>query len=101
MTGRRLADSARRSLLAVPAKSLSESAETVTPLEGTTWVYAAAHARSDMNIDDLSLVSIDDHVVEPPDMFLRHVPAKYKDEAPVVVTDDKGVDHWIYQGRPQ
>ena len=34
-------------------------------------------------------------------MFLRHVPAKYKDEAPVVVTDDKGVDQWLYQGRPQ
>ena len=54
-----------------------------------------------MNTDDLILVSIDDHVVEPPDMFLRHVPAKYKDEAPVVVTDDKGVDQWMYQGRPQ
>ena len=28
-----------------------------------------------MNVDDLSLVSIDDHVVEPLDMFLNHVPA--------------------------
>ena len=54
-----------------------------------------------MNTDDLILVSIDDHVVEPPDMFVRHVPAKYVDEAPVVVTDDKGVDQWMYQGRPQ
>src|SRR5689334_6219915 len=60
-----------------------------------------AHARSDVTGDDLILVSIDDHVVEPPDMFLRHVPARYKDEAPVVVTDDKGVDQWMYQGRPQ
>ena len=54
-----------------------------------------------MNTDDLILVSIDDHVVEPPNMFLNHVPAKYKDEAPIVVTDDKGVDQWMYQGRPQ
>ena len=54
-----------------------------------------------MNVDDLILVSIDDHVVEPPDMFLNHVPAKYKAEAPIVVTDDKGVDQWMYQGRPQ
>jgi hypothetical protein len=30
-----------------------------------------------MGTDDLVLVSIDDHVVEPPDMFLRHVPKKY------------------------
>ena len=54
-----------------------------------------------MNVDDLILVSIDDHVVEPPDMFLNHVPAKYKAEAPVVVTDDKGVDQWMYLGKPQ
>ena len=54
-----------------------------------------------MKTDDLILVSIDDHVVEPPDMFLNHVPAKYKSEAPIVVTDDKGVDQWMYQGRPQ
>lgn len=51
-----------------------------------------------MQTDDLILVSIDDHVVEPPDMFLRHVPAKYRDEAPIVVTDEKGVDQWMYQG---
>ena len=54
-----------------------------------------------MKTDDLILVSIDDHVVEPPDMFLNHVPAKYKSEAPIVVTSDKGVDQWMYQGRPQ
>jgi predicted TIM-barrel fold metal-dependent hydrolase len=54
-----------------------------------------------MKTDDLILVSIDDHVVEPPDMFLNHVPAKYKADAPIVVTDDKGVDQWFYQGRPQ
>ena len=54
-----------------------------------------------MKTDDLILVSIDDHVVEPLDMFLRHVPAKYMDEAPIVVTDEKGVDQWMYRGRPQ
>ena len=29
-----------------------------------------------MNVDDMILVSIDDHVIEPPDMFDRHVPAE-------------------------
>ncbi|MET0902218.1 MAG: amidohydrolase family protein [Acidimicrobiales bacterium] len=53
-----------------------------------------------MNIDDLILVSIDDHVVEPPDMFHRHVPAKLADQAPHVVVGDNGVDQWIYRGRP-
>ena len=52
-----------------------------------------------MNIDDMILVSIDDHVVEPPDMFAHHVPAKYADQAPHVVTDERGVDQWIYQGK--
>ncbi|OHV28835.1 MULTISPECIES: amidohydrolase family protein [Pseudofrankia] len=52
-----------------------------------------------MNIDDMILVSIDDHVVEPPDMFKNHVPAKWAGLAPHVETDDKGVDRWIYQGR--
>ena len=51
-----------------------------------------------MHKDDLILVSIDDHVVEPPDMFLNHVPDKYKADAPVVETDEKGVDQWMYQG---
>ena len=30
-----------------------------------------------MNVEDLILVSVDDHVVEPPDMFDDHLPAKY------------------------
>ncbi|MCK9895304.1 amidohydrolase family protein [Frankia sp. AgB32] len=52
-----------------------------------------------MNIDDMVLVSIDDHVVEPPDMFRNHVPARLADQAPHVVTNDQGIDEWIYQGR--
>ena len=35
-----------------------------------------------MDVDDLILVSVDDHVVEPPDMFDQHLPAQYKDVAP-------------------
>ena len=35
-----------------------------------------------MNIDDMILVSVDDHVVEPPDMFDNHLPARYRDLAP-------------------
>jgi predicted TIM-barrel fold metal-dependent hydrolase len=53
-----------------------------------------------MDIDDLVLVSIDDHVVEPPDMFAGHVPARWADQAPHVVHGDDGVDRWVYRGRP-
>ena len=35
-----------------------------------------------MQMDDMILVSIDDHMVEPPDMFENHVPAKWRDQAP-------------------
>ena len=36
------------------------------------------------------MVSIDDHMVEPPDMFENHVPDKYKDRMPKVVRNDWG-----------
>lgn len=29
------------------------------------------------------LISIDDHIIEPPDMFVNHLSAKYKDDAPL------------------
>ena len=51
-----------------------------------------------MQTEDMILVSIDDHVIEPRDMFERHVPDKYKDDAPKVVTNDKGVEQWLFQG---
>jgi predicted TIM-barrel fold metal-dependent hydrolase len=51
-----------------------------------------------MRIEDMTLISIDDHVVEPLDMFEGHVPEKYKDLAPKCVQDEKGIDNWVFQG---
>ena len=51
-----------------------------------------------MDIDDLVLVSIDDHVIEPPDMFAGHVPARWREAMPTVVNDGGG-EHWMFQGR--
>ena len=31
-----------------------------------------------MQMDDMILVSVDDHVVEPPDMFKNHLTDEYK-----------------------
>src|SRR2546430_13364142 len=42
------------------------------------------------------IVSVDDHVVEPPDLFERHLPAKYRDIAPKVVHKDDGTDVWQF-----
>jgi predicted TIM-barrel fold metal-dependent hydrolase len=51
-----------------------------------------------MNHDELILVSIDDHVIEPRDMFDRHVPARYRDQAPKSIMDENGFENWWFQG---
>jgi predicted TIM-barrel fold metal-dependent hydrolase len=48
--------------------------------------------------DDLILVSVDDHLVEPPTMFEGHLPAKYKDQGPKVVHTENGDDVWTFNG---
>ncbi|MGO8861128.1 MAG: amidohydrolase family protein [Acidimicrobiales bacterium] len=48
-----------------------------------------------MQMEDLILVSVDDHVIEPPDMFEGRLPARYAGEAPRVVTDATG-DKWVF-----
>ena len=54
-----------------------------------------------MQMDDMILVSIDDHFIEPPDMFENHVPAKWRDQVPKVVRNENGVDEWVFQGARQ
>ncbi|WP_029430128.1 amidohydrolase family protein [Blastococcus sp. URHD0036] len=49
-----------------------------------------------MNKDDLILISVDDHISEPADMFDAHVPAKYKNQAPRVVQQEDGTQQWFY-----
>ena len=49
-----------------------------------------------MQIDDMILVSVDDHVVEPPDLFEGRLPAKYRDIAPHVVHEPDGTDVWHF-----
>ena len=49
-----------------------------------------------MNKDDLILISVDDHIAEPADMFDAHVPAKYKEKAPRVVLEPDGIQQWYY-----
>ena len=47
-----------------------------------------------MNVDDLILVSVDDHVIEPAHMFEGRVRAKYADKAPRFVRRDDGTMAW-------
>src|SRR6476646_3783174 len=50
-----------------------------------------------MNKDDMILISVDDHVVEPPDMFRNHLAKKYLDEAPRLVHNPDGSDTWQFR----
>jgi predicted TIM-barrel fold metal-dependent hydrolase len=52
-----------------------------------------------MDIKDMVLVSVDDHVVEPPHLFEGRLPAKYADLAPKFVTRDDGTNAWLYEGQ--
>jgi predicted TIM-barrel fold metal-dependent hydrolase len=52
-----------------------------------------------MNIDDMVLVSVDDHVIEPPHLFDGRLPAKYADLAPKFVTNPDGTNAWEYEGQ--
>lgn len=49
-----------------------------------------------MNSDDLVLVSVDDHICEPADMFDAHVPPRYRTFAPRVVDEPDGSQQWYY-----
>ena len=52
-----------------------------------------------MSVDDMIFISVDDHVVEPPNVFDGRLPAKYADVAPKVVHTDSGNDVWVFDGQ--
>ena len=49
-----------------------------------------------LEVDDLILVSVDDHLIEPPDLFVNHLPAMYLDRAPKLLRNDEGDDVWTF-----
>jgi predicted TIM-barrel fold metal-dependent hydrolase len=51
-----------------------------------------------VEVEDLILVSVDDHVVEPAHLFERWAPAKYRDEAPQYVVKPDGTEVWQFLG---
>jgi predicted TIM-barrel fold metal-dependent hydrolase len=50
-----------------------------------------------MKIEEMILISVDDHIVEPANMFEGHMPAKYKDRAPKVVKGSNGAHSWLIE----
>ena len=43
--------------------------------------------------------SVDDHLVEPPDMFEGRLPREFADRAPRVVEDGDGGQAWLFEGQ--
>lgn len=51
-----------------------------------------------MQMEDMILISVDDHTIEPPDMFQRHTPAALKDRFPKVISHN-GFEAWSFEDR--
>ncbi len=47
-----------------------------------------------------SLFSVDDHIIEPADVWSGRVPAKFRETAPHVVYDE-GREYWVFEGDRQ
>jgi predicted TIM-barrel fold metal-dependent hydrolase len=45
------------------------------------------------------LISVDDHILEPPNLWVDRVAAKDRDRAPHMEVDDNGMDVWVYDGK--
>jgi predicted TIM-barrel fold metal-dependent hydrolase len=44
------------------------------------------------------IISVDDHVVEPPDLFATRLPRSMVDDAPTMVEDEHGIPFWVVDG---
>ena len=52
-----------------------------------------------MNLEDMILVSVDDHIIEPANVFANHMPRQYADRAPKLVYDaERNLQLWSWEG---
>lgn len=47
---------------------------------------------------DTKLISVDDHLIEPPNVFVDHIDPEYRDRAPYI-TERDGHDGWVWEDR--
>ena len=53
-----------------------------------------------MRLEDMVLFSVDDHIIEPANMYEGRIPSKFKDVAPKHHEGKNGEDdYWTYGGR--
>lgn len=51
-----------------------------------------------MQMNDMIIISVDDHTIEPPTVYDNHTPAKFKGRMPQAVVTEKGVEEWVWEG---
>ena len=51
-----------------------------------------------MDMNDMVVISVDDHISEPPDLFDKHLSGQDLESAPKLRTTDKGTNYWDYFG---
>jgi predicted TIM-barrel fold metal-dependent hydrolase len=51
-----------------------------------------------MKMNDMVVISVDDHISEPPDMFKNHLSGEDLATAPRLCTSADGTNYWEYQG---
>jgi predicted TIM-barrel fold metal-dependent hydrolase len=51
-----------------------------------------------MNMNDMVIISVDDHISEPPGMFDKHLSGEMLATAPKFGTTPQGTDYWEYEG---
>jgi predicted TIM-barrel fold metal-dependent hydrolase len=62
-----------------------------------TAITNTATGNDALNLD--WLISVDDHILEPPNLWVDRVASKDRDRAPHMVVGDDGLETWIYDGK--
>ena len=52
-----------------------------------------------MELNDMILVSVDDHIVEPGDMFQQHMTKAELEKAPKLIKSPEGVEYWTFEDK--
>jgi len=52
-----------------------------------------------MQLNDMIMISVDDHIIEPPDLFMGRMPAKFAGQEPRVARFENGDERWLMEGK--
>ena len=81
--------------MAIPLEELQAKQGFTTAKAGqVTWLPEPERA-----VRRFTVISVDDHIVEPPDAFVGRLPAEFADRAPRVVERADGSEAWVFEGQ--